>query len=94
MIRTHRKVQNCHANKPLKALTPWRKKMAWQKLGLWRCTACGAIQTPKTALDRPANWWPTTLFQLAQLVYADFLMGRTRPLQALGDAPHDMAQAV
>lgn len=32
-------------------------------------------------------------FQLAQLVYADLMMGRTRPLQTLGDAPPDVAQA-
>jgi murein L,D-transpeptidase YafK len=32
-------------------------------------------------------------FQLAQLVYADLMLGRTRPLRALGDAPPDVAQA-
>jgi len=32
-------------------------------------------------------------FQLAQLVYADLMMGRTRPLKTLGDAPPDVAQA-
>jgi L,D-peptidoglycan transpeptidase YkuD (ErfK/YbiS/YcfS/YnhG family) len=32
-------------------------------------------------------------FQLAQLVYADLMMGRTRPLKTLGDAPPDLAQA-
>jgi murein L,D-transpeptidase YafK len=32
-------------------------------------------------------------FQLAQLVYADLMTGRTRPLQTLGDAPPEVAQA-
>lgn len=32
-------------------------------------------------------------FQLAQLVYGDLMMGRTRPLQAFGDAPPNVAQA-
>lgn len=32
-------------------------------------------------------------FQLAQLVYADLMMGRTRPLKTLGDAPPNVAQA-
>ncbi len=32
-------------------------------------------------------------FQLAQLVYGDLLMARTRPVNALGDVPPDMARA-
>ncbi len=88
------KFKTAHANKPLKALTPVAEKDGVAEARLMEVYRLWSNSNPKTALDRARQLvadYPQ--FQLAQLVYADFLIGRTRPLQALGDAPHDIAQA-
>ena len=89
-----RKFKSAPVNKPLKALTSVAEKDGVAEARLMEVYRLWSNSNPKAALDRARQLvadYPQ--FQLAQLVYADLMIGRTRPLQALGDAPHDIAQA-
>jgi len=83
-----------HAPKPTMAPPSVMDKDGLAEARLMEIYRLMANASPKLALVQARQLvtdYPQ--FQLAQLVYADLMMGRTRPLKTLGDAPPDVAQA-
>ena len=60
-------------------------------IDVYRLVAKGQNRDALLKAESLIRDYPT--FLLAQLVYGDLLAARTRPLQALGDVPPDMARA-
>lgn len=82
------------ATKPLKAPSPVADKDGLAETRLMEVYRLMVSSNAKAAMVKATQLvadYPQ--FQLAQLAYADLMMGRTRPLRALGDAPPDVAQA-
>ena len=56
-----------------------------------KLVSAGHIQAAQDKVEKIVQDYPN--FQLAQLVQGDLLLARTRPVNALGDVPADMASA-